>query len=115
MTLAGDAAHPMPPRKWSPLGRNEEDRRSDLIIWKYVDRGQGLNHAVCDAANLVDAILSIDRGAESLKVAITAYDEELVKRGAAEVNLSVKNALMVHDWDSVMDSPAMKHGIKKMS
>ena len=50
-----------------------------------------------------------------MKVAITAYDEELVKRGAAEVNLSVKNALMVHDWDSVMDSPAMKHGIKKMS
>ena len=95
------------------LGRSKEDGRNELITLRYLDRGQGLNHAVCDAANLVDAVLN--RGTESLEEAITAYDEELVKRGAAEVNLSVKNALMVHDWDLVMDSPAMKHGIKKMS
>lgn len=79
------------------------------------DRGQGLNHAVCDAGNLLEAITSIAKGQQNREEAITAYDEEMVKRGAAEVNLSVKNALMVHDWKKVMESPAMKVGIKKMS
>lgn len=74
-----------------------------------------MNHAVCDASNLVNAITSIKNRIVSRADAISAYDAEMVKRGAAEVNLSVQNALMVHDWKLVMDSPAMKHGIKKMS
>ncbi|KAL8731725.1 MAG: hypothetical protein Q9181_004193 [Wetmoreana brouardii] len=92
VTLAGDAAHPMPPH-----------------------RGQGLNHAVCDCGNLLEAIRSIHSNVKDAKEAITAYDEELVKRGADEVNMSVKNALMVHQWDLVMQSPAMKEGIKKLN
>ena len=84
-------------------------------FWGGVDRGQGLNHAVCDAGNLVERIVGVAKGEEGKEVAIAAYGEEVVKRGAAEVQLSVKNALMVHDWKMVMESPAMKVGIKKMS
>lgn len=49
------------------------------------------------------------------EMAISGYDEELVRRAAAEVNLSVTNAHMVHDWSKVLDSPAMKVGVQKMS
>lgn len=43
------------------------------------------------------------------------YTEELTKRGAEEVNLSVKNTLTIHDWTKFMESPLMQHGITKMS
>ena len=81
------------------------------------DRGQGLNHAVCDVGNLLEAIKSmyLSGKATAPEEAITEYDEELVKRGSAEVNLSVMNCLMVHDWNQFMNSPAMKVGINKMS
>lgn len=113
VTLAGDAAHPMPPRKSPSL----DFRRRYLANLPLADRGQGLNHAVCDVGNLLEAIKSIYLGetGTSPEKAITGYDEELVKRGSAEVNLSVMNCLMVHDWNQFMNSPAMKVGIDKMS
>ena len=46
---------------------------------------------------------------------ITAYTEELIKRGGEEVNLSLKTAIDVHNWEVFMESPLMKHGITKMS
>jgi len=46
---------------------------------------------------------------------IADYTEEMIKRGAEEVNISLKTALTVHDWAVFMESPLMKHGITKMS
>ncbi|KAI9807525.1 MAG: hypothetical protein M1825_005465 [Sarcosagium campestre] len=91
-TLAGDAAHPMPPH-----------------------RGQGLNHAICDAANLVSAIKKANSGEAYLADTIQAYEDEMIPRGADEVNGSKQNALMVMDWDRLMQSPMMTRGLKKGS
>lgn len=87
ITLAGDAAHPLPPH-----------------------RGQGLNHCIADVKNFVQAMVDITEGRTTAAEAITAYDEELVKRGSEEVETSRKNALLVHNFEKFMDSPVLKHG-----
>ncbi|KAK4503811.1 hypothetical protein PRZ48_004726 [Zasmidium cellare] len=69
VTLAGDAAHSMLPH-----------------------RGQGLNNAVKDASDLVDAIQAAFTGGKSLKEAVTAYEEEMKPRGAKEVAASREQA-----------------------
>ncbi len=89
MTLAGDAAHPLPPH-----------------------RGQGLNHCIADVANLLKAIKSIAEGANQ-KETIDAYDAELVKRGAEEVESSRKNSLLVHNFEKFMESPMLRQGCAK--
>lgn len=98
ITLAGDAAHPLPPH-----------------------RGQGLNHCIQDISNLLIAILSVspsnaEESSEDSKPtttqtsAISAYDAELVKRGGEEVENSRKNSMLVHDFEKFMDSPILKQG-----
>ena len=95
VTLAGDAAHPMTPH-----------------------RGQGLNHAICDAANFVKGMSKLKvgtggNGEVGLAKAIQEYDEEVVKRGADEVKTSKLNAEMMLDWDLIMQSPIVKGGLSK--
>ncbi|KAE9368194.1 monooxygenase [Stipitochalara longipes BDJ] len=90
VTLAGDAAHPMTPH-----------------------RGQGLNHAICDASNFVAMMHKVVAGTAILKDAISAYSEEVVRRGADEVLISKQNALMMLDWDQLMESPIMKQSLQK--
>lgn len=72
VTLAGDAAHPMPPY-----------------------RGQGLNHAILDASNFVEAMKKVRDGETQQETATKEYGDEVAKRGAEETVMSVKNAHMV--------------------
>ena len=50
-----------------------------------------------------------------MKDAITAYDEEIVPRGAEEVKCSLENGFMLHDWDKVKDSPVFRSGFRPMT
>lgn len=79
------------------------------------DRGQGLQHCILDASNLVSAITKMKTGQGKKGELITDYTEEMIKRGAEEVKLSLQTALTVHDWAVFMESPLMKHGITKAS
>jgi 2-polyprenyl-6-methoxyphenol hydroxylase-like FAD-dependent oxidoreductase len=90
ITLAGDSAHPLPPH-----------------------RGQGLNHCICDAVNFVKAVKAVHASPANREEAISAYDRELVMRGSEEVQVSLKSAIMVHDWEKLMESPVMKKGYVK--
>lgn len=97
VTLAGDAAHAMT-----------------------YQRGQGLNHAMVDAAKLVDTIKSFafipedSKESPSLQTeAISAYEEETIERSGAEVRLSTINTQMLHNWKQVLQSPAFTMGIKR--
>jgi 2-polyprenyl-6-methoxyphenol hydroxylase-like FAD-dependent oxidoreductase len=92
ITLAGDAAHAMPPY-----------------------RGQGLNHCICDVSHFLEKIQAILGGDISQKDAITAYDDEVVKRGAEEVKCSLENGLMLHDWEKIKESPVFTTGFKPMT
>jgi hypothetical protein len=52
-------------------------------------------------------------GESNLKDAITTYSEEVVRRGADEVLISKQNAIMMLNWDQLMESPMMKRSLQK--
>ncbi|KAA6409475.1 MAG: hypothetical protein FRX48_07029 [Lasallia pustulata] len=91
ITLAGDAAHPMPPH-----------------------RGQGLNNAMQDASNLVDALT--DHAARAyLGEAIDAYEAEMRERASKEVQISKEQATKSSDWKTFMDTPMVRIGMKRLA
>lgn len=79
----------------------------------FSDRGQGLNHAICDAQAFVEAMKKVRQGETSLKDAVTTYNDELVPRTADEVTSSKSNAFMMMNWETVKDSPMFKSGLQK--
>ena len=71
MSLAGDAAHAMLPH-----------------------RGQGLNNAMQDADELIEAITKVVFENAALDSAIAEYEGAMIPRGAKEVELSLQTAHM---------------------
>ncbi|KAK0882262.1 hypothetical protein LTR87_004010 [Friedmanniomyces endolithicus] len=90
VTCAGDAAHAMPPF-----------------------RGQGLNNGLEDAAQLTERLVKVKADAGRWREAVLEYDEEMRARGVREVDISQQSALMLHDYDKVLESPLAKMGIVK--
>lgn len=90
VTIAGDAAHPMPPH-----------------------RGQGLNNALQDAAVLVDEIAAAHRGEKTLSAGVQAYEKSMKARTLEEIPISIMQAQMVHNFDTLMEAPFFKHGMNK--
>lgn len=88
VTLAGDAAHSMPPH-----------------------RGQGLNNAINDAFNLVAAITELDN--KNQNEYINLYSGEVAERGAKEVELSKETAAMMLDYTMFRQSALMTKGLQK--
>jgi len=113
MTLVGDAAHPMPPCE-SDASTHFKPLPLTLCS-QQPDRGQGLNHCICDVSHLLSAFTSILSNQSTLSAAISAYDEEIVPRGGEEVKCSVENGFMLHDWQKVLESPVFRNGFKPMT
>jgi 2-polyprenyl-6-methoxyphenol hydroxylase-like FAD-dependent oxidoreductase len=66
VTIAGDAAHAMPPH-----------------------RGQGLNNALQDAAVLVDELKAVKAGNKTLSDAINAFEKDMKERTLQEIPISI--------------------------
>ena len=77
------------------------------------DRGQGLNHAICDVYNLVNAIQKVVRGEAKLEDVIESYAEDSRKRGGDEVKASRQTAYMLLDWNQVVQAPLIAEGIDR--
>ncbi|KAF2112392.1 hypothetical protein BDV96DRAFT_497886 [Lophiotrema nucula] len=91
ITLAGDAAHPLPPF-----------------------RGQGLNIALEDAYHYIQAIESYAKGKGTLEEAVSQYDADVLERGKREAEMSNLQTYGTHHWEVLMDSPLVnKTGISK--
>ncbi|KAA8576527.1 hypothetical protein EYC84_006636 [Monilinia fructicola] len=90
VTLAGDAAHAMPPH-----------------------RGQGLNNAIQDAANYIEAIKKISEGISSAAAAISAYDAEVLERGKREIHISAASSVATHDLNRFTQGPMFKMGFRQ--
>jgi len=84
-------------------------------MFPYLDRGQGLNHCICDVSNLIDGIQRVRAGEMTFSQAVSAYDAEIVPRGSEEVKCSLENGMMLHDWEKVKESPVFRAGFKPMS
>ena len=89
-TLAGDAAHTMPPH-----------------------RAQGLNNALEDAATLVDELAAVKAGTKTIPEALRAYEVKMKERVLQEIPISIKTALFGHNFDKLMQTPAFINGMDK--
>lgn len=79
-----------------------------------LDRGQGLNHCICDVSHLLEGLHGVRDGHTSLAEAVDMYEKEMIPRGKEEVNCSVENGLMLHDWNKIQESPVFRRGFKPM-
>jgi 2-polyprenyl-6-methoxyphenol hydroxylase-like FAD-dependent oxidoreductase len=77
-------------------------------------RGQGLNNALQDASNFVAAMKRVVCGGRSLREEVDAYDEEMLERGKKEMEVSLKQTLFIHNWETVMQSPMVKIGMRQV-
>ncbi len=50
---------------------------------------------------------------KTLDAAISAYEEEMYERSGQEVQISLKQAMMSHDYSKLMQSPMFKIGTHK--
>ncbi|KAJ9602506.1 hypothetical protein H2200_013049 [Cladophialophora chaetospira] len=87
-TLAGDAAHNMPPF-----------------------RGQGLNNGFQDAEKLVSELLGVKDGTKTLEEAVRAYEEEMKPRALTEIDVSLMQGRMAHDWEGLLSAPGFRAGM----
>ncbi len=71
-----------------------------------------MQHAITDAKNYIDALLSItDHKDEAQRRKImTAYDDEMVERGATAVKQSLKEAEYSLDVETVNKMLMVTHG-----
>jgi len=88
-------------------------KHSGQVDFQRLDRGQGLNHAICDASHFVDAMKKVHSCESTLEEAMISYSSEIVKRGAHEVHSSVLTADMIYDWDRLPDSPVMQMSLDR--
>ena len=88
VTLAGDAAHSMPPH-----------------------RGQGLNNAINDAYNLVEAVKGMND--ENRAQVMQAYSQEVAERGGKEVKMSRATADAMLDYTAFRQSALLTKGLEK--
>lgn len=61
-----------------------------------------------DAALIVQHLRSVAREESSLAAAIGAYEAEMIPRGSKEVDLSLEQGLLSHDWNTFQESPYFK-------
>ncbi|KUJ13930.1 FAD/NAD(P)-binding domain-containing protein [Mollisia scopiformis] len=91
VTIAGDAAHPIT-----------------------FHRGQGVNNAIADAADFLIHLQTMkEHTPEELIAAVKKYDEALVPRGREAVLAAYNNSMLVHDWETAMQSPLFTKGLSK--
>ena len=115
VTLAGDAAHPMTYRKLQcriKLGYGSSPMLTCLTS-AMLDRGQGLNNAVHDAANFCRALYEYTCGVDFREEKISAYEKELVERGRKAVTSSGQNSLMLHDMEKMKMAPLFISGVSR--
>jgi 2-polyprenyl-6-methoxyphenol hydroxylase-like FAD-dependent oxidoreductase len=78
------------------------------------DRGQGLNNAITDVAELLRHLQNMkEQTLEELRKAILAYEKDLWPRGREAVLDSNKNTNVVHDWSTLTQSPLFTGGMAK--
>jgi 2-polyprenyl-6-methoxyphenol hydroxylase-like FAD-dependent oxidoreductase len=76
------------------------------------DRGQGVNNAIQDAANFVDALVKIKDGA-SVEQVMAAYDDEILERGQREIALSITQTIASHSVETFVNGPLATIGLKQ--
>lgn len=70
-----------------------------------------MNNALQDSSNFVAVMISVAKGEKTLADAIDAYDNEVLERGMLETDVSLKQTMFIHNWDTLMQSPMVTMGM----
>ena len=62
---------------------------------------------------LVDELSAVAKGEKSLAVAVETYEKEMKERALQEIPISIKQARMVHSYDTLLEAPFFKLGMHK--
>ena len=77
------------------------------------DRGQGLNNAMQDAAEIVNEVKSHVYDGKPLSEAIAAYEDEMRPRGVEAVESSLRTAELSSSFENIRESDTFKFGHNK--
>ena len=69
-----------------------------------------MNHGIADARTYVKELITVSKGEKSLAEAVEAYNKEMITRAGEEVQLSIGNTEMLHDWERCLNSPLLQKG-----
>ena len=87
---------------------------SITLTMLHIDRGQGLNNAITDAAELLVQLRSMKMQTHAeLAAAVRRYETDLWPRGEEAVLASLENTIAVHDWTTMMQSPLFTAGVAR--
>jgi hypothetical protein len=79
-----------------------------------LDRGQGLNYAITDTAELLQHLCRMTNSTGSeLAAAVKRYEADLFERGRDGVIASNENTNAIHDWKTMMESSLFKDGLQR--
>ncbi len=83
-----------------------------LLTYLYQVRGQGLQHAIQDASNYVDAMVQIGESSDiaAAQGAMAAYDADMVARGSKAVLQSIQEAAFAFDEKTVSKMTMARQG-----
>lgn len=76
-------------------------------------RGQGVNHAIDDAAKLVATLVGVSKGTKQLEPAVNAYGAEVVERCASAVDTAINEGKLVQNMDKLREMTVAKKGVAK--
>ena len=87
-----------------------------LTLITFIDRGQGLNHALDDVDKLVKQFVRIKEGTATLEEAIHAYETEVWERGEKAVQGSLEDAkaILKIKTEEALNSRLAKQGVKNI-
>jgi hypothetical protein len=73
-----------------------------------------LNNALQDASNYVSTLVSVSKDPATLADAVQAYDDEILERGQTEMKISLQQSYFIHSWETLMQSPMVKIGMRQV-
>ena len=74
-------------------------------------RAQGLNHALQDAACIVDEMVLANAGKQGVAEALRRYEVAMKERALREIPISIRTAEDGHKFDLLLQTPAFKMGM----
>lgn len=74
-----------------------------------------MNNTLQDSATLVGELVSVKRGEKSLAKSVQANEKAMKERTLLEMPISVRTARLGHDWEGLMEMPAIRMGINRYS
>lgn len=75
-------------------------------------RGHRLNNALIDSKGLVEAMVKV-QNEQRLDEMVAMYDRKIFERGKLEMDISLKQTMGIHSWETIMQIPNVKMGMRQ--